>query len=214
MWEIWVQLKLQLTHIARSVMFLWEGGSSMYLKEKMSISHATWSIRLKKHLRPLQSKSLNTAIMPNAMNSVRLRWRTLQDRSGAALWPDSLFPLSQPRASTWAGRGTGRGTVGDVTVHLLSSRVGVSLWSWNFCLTVQKSGRISRLSRQPGIPDVLQAAARCSSWLPGQLWSLAHHSEQPEPNSLLKRSKVWIREVLKVMQKQPKRLRCFSFCSY
>lgn len=120
-------------------LFFWEGESSMSLKGKMSISHATWSMCLKKYLWPLQQEGfrLQSRLIPwiqCSLDGKPSRTSPSAYKNGAAPSPDSLFPLSQSCTSAWAGQGVGHAAVGDVTtVHSPSSWVGVYLWSWNFC---------------------------------------------------------------------------------
>lgn len=131
-------------------------------------------------------------------------------RGAAAPSPASLLPLSHSCTSAWAGLGVGHAAVGDVTsVHSPSARVGVYLWSWHF-------KRAAGLSDGPiylkSNPDVLQAATCClelTHW--GSCGSSGTALSILSPNSLSKRSKVWIRGVLKVIQQQPKRAR-FFYC--
>ena len=93
-----------------------------------------------------QSHELSAIWMENRQghHHVLPRAVLLFHQTAYSLW------VSLARVPGWA---MGRAVAGDVTtVHSPSSCVGVYLWSWNFCLTVQKSGRIFRLSHQPRRP--------------------------------------------------------------
>lgn len=99
---------------------------------------------------------------------------------------------------------------GVTTVLSPLSPAGAYLWSWNLCLAVQGSAGVSDC---PKVPEVLQdcqivpKSLTCSGYLELTHWdSIMHHSEHPELKlSLLDRSKVWSREVLNLIQHQPKR---------
>lgn len=78
---------------------------------------------------------LQTAVMPNAMDSVKFAWKTFSDKC-KCLWewcrltPVSWFPLTQPCHSAWAWWDVGHVAAGhDTTVPLF--RFSISLC--NFC---------------------------------------------------------------------------------
>lgn len=209
-------------HIARSVTFFLGGGKKNVSEGKMRISHATWSMCLKKYLWPLQQEGLRlqSDLIPwtqCSLDGKPSRTSPSAYGSGAAPSPDSLFPLSQSCTSAWAGQGVGHAAVGAVNCSSLAF-----VLSW--CLSLElkllfDSKRVAGLSDCPIYledPDVLQAAA-CYSELTH--WDSCDSSCTTGSTlnlklSLLKRSKVWIRQVLKVIQQQPKRPKFFSLCSY
>lgn len=175
----------------------------------MSISHATWSMCWKRHPWP------QSVIMLNVLNSGQFGWKTSR---AIPKWSQewccsSLFPWSQ----SWTSAGVGNvwATLLMEVFSVLSplSPAGAYLWSWNLCLAVQGSAGVSDC---PKVPEVLQDCQivpkplTCSGYLELTHWdSIMHHSEHPELKlSLLDRSKVWSREVLNLIQHQPKRYVC------
>lgn len=156
------------------------------------------------------------------MNSVQFGWKTFKDIT-KCLWEWCCSFTRQPIP------------IESVLHECLSrTRCGTRCcWSCycsslafvlSWCLSLElkllfDSKRVAGLSDCPIYledPDVLQAAA-CYSELTH--WDSCDSSCTTGSTlnlklSLLKRSKVWIRQVLKVIQQQPKRPKFFSLCSY
>lgn len=137
-------------------LFSGRGKEACLWRKKWSSAMPPEVMCLKKYLWPLQQEGLRlqAGLIPwtqCSLDGKPSRTPPSAYKSGAAPSPDSLFPLSQFCLSrTRCGT---RCCWRDVTtVHSPSSWVGVYLWSWNFCLIVQKSGRIVRLSHLPRRP--------------------------------------------------------------
>lgn len=201
--EIQLELKWQLTQVARKVtFFLGKGRKRVWRKKWASaMPPEVWAGRDTSGLR---LKSCLMSWTWGSLDGKPPRTSPSAYRSGAAPAYSLGVSLARvPEQEMWGTRCSWR------CYHCSLAFVPSCCLSLELKLVFgsSRSSRIVRLSwspwRAPGLSDWPEAPDVLS---PTHWDSIMHHSEHPELKlSLLEKSKVWSREVLKVIQQQPKR---------